>query len=120
MFDGTVFTTELLLFCTSIVMGDFNITSILQITLVNPAGAVVLTNPMSTSVVINANDEPYGILRIKDTSNKMPVYTVNEDTTFQFSDIIITRNGGTFGAVSVRSVCIRIENIIAYTMYFYI
>ena len=72
-----------------------------QLILVDPNGDVVIIEPSVASVIINANDEPNGIISIKTTDGGIyPSLRVNEDEASVASFDII-RNGGTFGDISV-------------------
>ncbi len=73
-----------------------------QIVLSVISGDVVLANPNVATVIINANDKTHGILSLKTTQGITdPVYHINEDEDSEYSGIIIIRNGGAFGNVSV-------------------
>ena len=76
--------------------------------LANPIGDVVLTEPANTTVVIQANDNPNGILMIK--GNQAPfVFYLDEDG--NNTGIVIYRHRGTFGEVSIDWEIIRDDDL---------
>ena len=72
------------------------------------SGDCVLADPFSTSILINANDEPNGILSLQTTNGLLfPTVIVNEDLLHQTSDFVVVRSGGRFGIVTVQWELIR-------------
>ncbi|RXN21226.1 G- coupled receptor 98-like protein [Labeo rohita] len=63
-------------------------------------GDAVLMSPSVAQVTIEPNDKPYGVLSI--SPSPIHYHIINEDLTPIYEGIIIVRNGGTHGAVSVR------------------
>uniref|UniRef100_A0A671KWR7 Adhesion G protein-coupled receptor V1 n=1 Tax=Sinocyclocheilus anshuiensis TaxID=1608454 RepID=A0A671KWR7_9TELE len=63
-------------------------------------GDTVLMTPSVALVSIEPNDKPYGVLSI--SPSPIQPHVINEDLTPIYEGIIIVRNGGTRGAVSVR------------------
>ncbi|XP_073670715.1 adhesion G-protein coupled receptor V1 isoform X2 [Paramisgurnus dabryanus] len=63
-------------------------------------GDAVLLIPSMVQVTIEPNDKPYGVLSISPYPTQSLI--INEDLTQSFEGIIIVRNGGTHGAVSVK------------------
>ncbi|XP_057203010.1 adhesion G-protein coupled receptor V1-like isoform X1 [Triplophysa rosa] len=63
-------------------------------------GDAVLMIPSMVHVTIEPNDKPYGVLSISPYPTQPLI--INEDLTQIYEGIIIVRNGGTHGAVSVR------------------
>ncbi|XP_039615272.1 adhesion G-protein coupled receptor V1 [Polypterus senegalus] len=64
-------------------------------------GDAVLQSPSMIQIIIEPNDEPYGVLSINSGLMGQKVI-INEDLTMRFEGINITRNGGTHGNVSVN------------------
>uniref|UniRef100_A0A3P8WCF8 Adhesion G-protein coupled receptor V1 n=1 Tax=Cynoglossus semilaevis TaxID=244447 RepID=A0A3P8WCF8_CYNSE len=64
-------------------------------------GDAVLVSPNAVQVTIEPNDKPHGVLSISSSALIHPI-TINEDLTQRFDGIIIVRNGGSYGAVSVN------------------
>ncbi|ELU13347.1 hypothetical protein CAPTEDRAFT_91039, partial [Capitella teleta] len=74
---------------------------VLLVQLINPQGDAVVAQPTQTSIVINANDDPNGVISIAATDHSVrPMLTVNEDQS-SIINVDVIRNGGTFGEVSV-------------------
>uniref|UniRef100_A0A8C4S4U8 Adhesion G-protein coupled receptor V1 n=1 Tax=Erpetoichthys calabaricus TaxID=27687 RepID=A0A8C4S4U8_ERPCA len=67
----------------------------------NVTGDAVLQNPSQIQILIEPNDEPYGVLSINSGLLGQKVI-FNEDLLMRFEGINITRNGGTYGNVSVN------------------
>ncbi|XP_076021271.1 adhesion G-protein coupled receptor V1 [Genypterus blacodes] len=64
-------------------------------------GDGVLVSPNAVLVTIEPNDKPHGVLSISSSAVIQPI-TINEDVTQRFDGIIIVRNGGSYGDVSVN------------------
>uniref|UniRef100_A0A8C5D7Y0 Adhesion G-protein coupled receptor V1 n=1 Tax=Gouania willdenowi TaxID=441366 RepID=A0A8C5D7Y0_GOUWI len=64
-------------------------------------GDAVLVSPNAVLVTIEPNDKPHGVLSISSSALIQPII-INEDQTQRFEGIIIVRNGGSYGAVSVN------------------
>jgi hypothetical protein len=74
-----------------------------QVVLSDPIGAVVLADPSVTVVILNANDDPFGVLRIlAPTGDLKPIFNINEDTMSSFNGIRIHRSGGTHGTITIN------------------
>ncbi|KAL3865782.1 hypothetical protein ACJMK2_043137, partial [Sinanodonta woodiana] len=72
-----------------------------QVLLSSPTGDVVLLSPSQASIIINANDEPNGVLSFRSPNFiSSPVRLVNEDNP-QSIIFDIIRTGGSFGIISV-------------------
>ncbi|CAH1797156.1 unnamed protein product [Owenia fusiformis] len=72
------------------------------IELENPSGDVVLVDPAVATVTITANDDENGVLSLKTPDGaEFPQFRINEDETAQFTEFVVTRSGGTFGAVEI-------------------
>nr|Q6JAN0.1 RecName: Full=Adhesion G-protein coupled receptor V1; AltName: Full=G-protein coupled receptor 98; AltName: Full=Monogenic audiogenic seizure susceptibility protein 1 homolog; AltName: Full=Very large G-protein coupled receptor 1; Flags: Precursor [Danio rerio]AAT07468.1 very large G-protein coupled receptor-1 [Danio rerio] len=63
-------------------------------------GDAVLVTPSLTLVTIEPNDKPYGVLSI--SPSPIQPHIINEDLNLIYEGMIIVRNGGTHGAVSVQ------------------
>ncbi|KAK9974393.1 hypothetical protein ABG768_022494 [Culter alburnus] len=63
-------------------------------------GDAVLMTPSMALVTIEPNDKPYGVLSI--SPSPIQPHIINEDLNPIYEGIIIVRNGGTHGAVSVQ------------------
>lgn len=69
----------------------------------NDTTRAVIESPYLADIVISANDFANGVITfepVSDTSNEIPVKTINEDT-FSTARFKVLRNEGTFGEVSV-------------------
>ncbi|XP_026067280.1 adhesion G-protein coupled receptor V1 [Carassius auratus] len=66
----------------------------------NLLGDAVLMTPSIALVTIEPNDKPYGVLSF--SPSPIQPHIINEDLNPIYEGIIIVRNGGTHGAVSVR------------------
>uniref|UniRef100_A0A667YA34 Adhesion G-protein coupled receptor V1 n=1 Tax=Myripristis murdjan TaxID=586833 RepID=A0A667YA34_9TELE len=64
-------------------------------------GDAVLAPPNDVLVTIEPNDKPHGVLSISISTLFQPV-SINEDLTQRFDGIVIVRNGGSYGDVSVN------------------
>ena len=74
----------------------------------DPSGDCVLADPFSSSIKINANDEPNGILSLQTTDGLLfPTVIVNEDIQHETTEFVVIRNGGRFGIVTVRWELVR-------------
>ena len=66
----------------------------LDVYLADPSGDVVIFEPSVATVVIEANDEPNGVVRIKTEQGRQPVFFIDEDETSQYTGILVTRGLG--------------------------
>ena len=74
-----------------------------QLVLSKPTGDVVLSDPSVCNVIINANDEPHGVLSLKAVDGvTFPIFNINEDTQAVFNDLVVVRSGGSFGVVTLE------------------
>ncbi|XP_062371958.1 adhesion G-protein coupled receptor V1 [Sardina pilchardus] len=64
-------------------------------------GDAVLVAPNSAHVVIEPNDKPHGVLSVSTMTTSGPLI-VNEDLTMKFEEIVVVRNGGTHGDITVN------------------
>ncbi|XP_034025926.1 adhesion G-protein coupled receptor V1 isoform X1 [Thalassophryne amazonica] len=64
-------------------------------------GDAVLVPPSAVLVTIEPNDKPHGVLSISSSTIIQPV-SINEDLTQRYDGIMIVRNGGSYGNVSVN------------------
>lgn len=83
-----------------------------QIILSEPKGDVIRANPYRITVVINANDNPFGVISFQPSQQiSPPTIIINEDgqTTALFT---VLRRGGTFGTVSVAWEVYRNDSVV--------
>ncbi|XP_041926588.1 adhesion G-protein coupled receptor V1 [Alosa sapidissima] len=64
-------------------------------------GDAVLVAPSSAQIIIEPNDKPHGVLSVSTLATNGPII-VNEDITMKFEEIIVVRNGGTHGHITVN------------------
>ncbi|KAG8524634.1 Adhesion G-protein coupled receptor V1 [Galemys pyrenaicus] len=69
-------------------------------------GDAVLAVPSTVQVTIKPNDKPYGVLSFNSMLFEK-TFVIDEDTTTRFEEIMVVRNGGTHGNVSVTWVLTR-------------
>uniref|UniRef100_A0A1I8J347 Cadherin domain-containing protein n=1 Tax=Macrostomum lignano TaxID=282301 RepID=A0A1I8J347_9PLAT len=82
-----------------------------SLTLQDPTGDMVIQEPQTAKILINANDDPNGVLEMFTNIPGQPgFYTVDEDSTSTFSDFKVVRSGGIYGPVSVGWMLVRVNN----------
>ncbi|KAK3601211.1 hypothetical protein CHS0354_004411, partial [Potamilus streckersoni] len=73
-----------------------------QVLLSSPTGDVVMLSPNQATIIINANDEPNGVLSFRSPDFiSPPIRLVNEDNP-QSIVFDVVRTGGSFGIISVE------------------
>lgn len=90
-----------------LILKCFQNPNVFQVVLSSPSTGTILSEPSRVDVIINANDNPAGVLSLRSPDFiSLPVEQINEDTD---SDVIfsVIRTAGSFGTVSVNWEIIR-------------
>ncbi|KAJ0067530.1 hypothetical protein NL108_008007, partial [Boleophthalmus pectinirostris] len=69
-------------------------------------GDAVLVSPFEVHITIEPNDKAFGVLSLSSSVVMQPLI-IDEDLTSRFEGIVIVRNGGSFGNVSVKWIISR-------------